>query len=92
MKIVEGYGKMRHCKCTKCGCSVYQYPEGGNFRALFPTNFHIEDGVNCRLPDEYLPKMHVNYENRHYDWYDDLPKFKCFPPQGKVDNQGNKVG
>ena len=87
----NGYGKLRHVFCSKCGCLVYQYPEGANFRALLPTNFHIEDGVVCKLPEKYMPKMHVNYENRHYDWCDSLPKFKVFPPGGKVDNQGNDI-
>ena len=67
---------------------VYQHPEGADFRAVLPTNFHIEDGVNCKLPKQYLPQIHVNYENRQYDAYDQLPKFKCFPPAGMMNNQG----
>jgi hypothetical protein len=91
LTTTNGYGKMRHTFCSKCGCMVYQYPEGADFRAVLPTNFHIEDGVSCKLPDKYLPKSHVNYENRQYDWHDTLPKFKCFPPEGRVDNQGNEI-
>ena len=88
----KGYGKMVHAFCSKCGTMVYQCPgEDVNFRAILPTNFHIEDGVNCKLPEKYLPKAHVNYENRQYDSCDKLPKFKCFPPTGMVDNQGNDI-
>ena len=91
LTVANGYGKVRHAFCSKCGCMLYEYPEGANFKGVPPTNFHIEDGVNCKLPEKYLPQMHVNYENRHYDWHDFLPKFKCFPPDGKVDNQGNDI-
>merc|ERR1711894_203457 len=87
----KGYGKMTHTFCAKCGVQVWQCPEGADFRAVLPTNFHIEDGVSCKLPVKYQPKIHVNYENRHYDFHDDLPKFKCFPPNGMVDNQGNEI-
>ena len=85
---VKGYGSLIHAFCAKCGVMVYQHPDGANFRAILPTNLHIEDGVNCQLPKKYLPTMHCNYENRQYDASDDLPKFKCFPPQGLMDNQG----
>ena len=91
LTTAKGYGTLRHTFCSKCSCMIYQCPEGANFRAILPTNFHIEDGVVCKLPEKYLPKFHVNYENRHYDWGDTLPKFKCFPPNGKVDNQGNHI-
>lgn len=91
LKLAKGYGKMRHKFCSKCGCIVYQYPKHANFRAIIPTNFHIEDDTDCRLPKEYIPKVHVNYENRHYDFHDDLPKFKGFPPHGRVDNSGYDI-
>ena len=88
----KGYGKMIHAFCSKCGTMIYQCPgEDAPFRAVLPTNFHIEDGVNCKLPEKYLPKIHVNYENRQYDSCDKLPKFKCFPPNGMLDNQGNEM-
>ena len=88
----NGYGKMIHAFCSKCGTMVYQCPgEDAPFRAILPTNFHIENGVNCKLPEKYLPKIHVNYENRQYDSCDKLPKFKCFPPNGVLDNQGNEL-
>ena len=99
VKITEGNellstvndGRIRHTFCSKCGVMVYQYLEGGDFRSILPTNFHIEDGVDCKLPEKYMPKTHFNYENRHYDWCDSLPKFKCLPPEGKIDNQGNDI-
>ena len=91
LRLAKGYGKIRHKFCSKCGCIVYQYPKHANFRAILPTNFHLEEGTDCRLPDEYLPKAHINYENRHYDRLDDLPKFKAFPPQGRVDNSGYDI-
>ena len=87
----KGYGTVRHAFCSKCGTMVYQHPEGADFRAILPTNFHIEDGVNCKLPEKYLPTMHANYENRQYDSCDQLPKFRCFPPNGMMDNQGNEL-
>ena len=87
----KGYGKLMHAFCSKCSCMLYEWPEGADFKAICPTNFHIEDGVSCKLPKKYLPEMHINYENRHYDWNDSLPKFKCFPPDGKVDHQGNDI-
>ena len=90
LTTAKGYGKMMHTFCSKCGCIVYQCLEGGNFRDVMPTTFHIEDGVNCKLPEKYLPQKHVNYENRHYDWHDPLPKFKTFPPN-MVDNMGNDI-
>jgi hypothetical protein len=85
------YGKMIHAFCSKCGVQVYQQPDGKDFHSIFPTNFHIEDEGNCRLPEKYLPKAHINYENRQYDWCDNLPKFKGFPPEPMVDNQGNEI-
>ena len=89
---IKGYGKVIHAFCSKCGTMIYQCPgEDAPFRAILPTNFHIENGVNCKLPEKYLPKIHVNYENRQYDSCDKLPKFKCFPPNGVLDNQGNEL-
>ena len=87
----KGYGKMIHAFCSKCGVMIYQYPDGNDFRAILPTNFHIEDGVNGKLPEKYLPTVHVNYENRQYDWSDKLPKFKAVPPCPMVDNLGNNI-
>ena len=91
LETTKGYGKMVHTFCAKCGCMIYEYPEGATFRAILPTNFHIEDGVCCKLPEKYMPKSHINYENRQYDWHDQLPKFKVFPPAGLVDNQGHDL-
>ena len=91
LQTTKGYGKMVHTFCAKCGCMIYEYKEGANFRAIPPTNFHIEDGACCKLPEKYMPKSHINYENRQYDWHDQLPKFKAFPPEGLVDNQGHDL-
>ena len=79
LTLYRGKGRMYYCFCEKCGCGVYQGPEGLPYRTVFPTNFHIEDGVNCALPDKHLPEFHVNYENRQMDWHDPLPKYKTFP-------------
>ena len=84
----KGPGSIVREFCSKCGVSLWQGPEGAPFRAIFPTNFHIEDGVVCKLTEKYLPKAHINYENRHYDWCDKLPKFKCFPDSPMMDNEG----
>ena len=73
-------GTLMHCTCKKCGGGIYYCPKGAPFRLVYPTNFHIADGKNCKLPDDYLPTAHLNYENRLMDWHDPLPKFKTFPP------------
>ena len=88
LRKVRGDGKMRHKFCSNCGVEIYQGPKGADFRGILPTNFHIEDGVSCLLPEKYKPECHVNYENRQYDWNDDLPKFKAHPPHGRLDNHG----
>eukprot|EP00295_Goniomonas_pacifica_P003641 CAMPEP_0175804926 /NCGR_PEP_ID=MMETSP0107_2-20121207/384_1 /TAXON_ID=195067 ORGANISM="Goniomonas pacifica, Strain CCMP1869" /NCGR_SAMPLE_ID=MMETSP0107_2 /ASSEMBLY_ACC=CAM_ASM_000203 /LENGTH=160 /DNA_ID=CAMNT_0017116315 /DNA_START=10 /DNA_END=492 /DNA_ORIENTATION=- len=85
-------GRNNRVFCSKCGCLLNQGPPGADFRAIPPTTFHISDGVNCKLPAEYQPKAHVNYENRTFDWNDDLPKFKTFPgPDGAMLNSDGSV-
>ena len=91
LRKAKGYGSVRHKFCSKCGCMIYQYPKHAKFRAILPTNFHIEDGTDCKLTDKYVPQIHANYENRHYDYQDELPKFKVFPPQGRLTNQGYDI-
>ena len=91
LRKFKGEGRMRHKFCSKCGVLVYQCPKKAPFRAILPTNFHIEDGVSCKLPEKYMPRAHINYENRQYDWKDPLPKFKEFPPHGRLDNNGYDI-
>jgi hypothetical protein len=74
-KIFEG--KIIFCQCKTCGVKVYQHPKSGAFKAVLPTNFHIEQGeVGCLLPDSMKPTSHVNYENRLLDCSDALPKVR----------------
>merc|ERR1712217_608891 len=86
------YGNMEFEFCGKCGCGICQTltPYRDYYRAVYPSTFHIEEtskslvdggspetGVpSSKLPDKYLPKFHNNYENRGFDWHDDLPKYK----------------
>ena len=82
LTLYRGNNRVHFCFCEKCGCCVYKthsFQAIPSFKGIFPTNFHIEDGINCTLPEEYLPKFHLNYENRLTDWYDPLPKYKTFP-------------
>merc|ERR1711920_704936 len=75
-------GEMEHAFCTKCGSGIYQTMRAhrDQFRVVFPTTFQIETGSNpvpsSRLPAQYMPKMHIHYENRLFDWHDELPKCK----------------
>lgn len=65
--------------CKTCGVNVYQHPKSSIYKAILPTNFHIEQGdFGCLLPDALKPTLHVNYENRLLDSSDDLPKYKAF--------------
>merc|ERR1712071_278324 len=78
-------------QCSSCSGGLYQYREGTLFCALLPTTSKIEQGEKgCLLPKEYLPKLHVNYENRMMDSADNLPKFLVKPGPGgvKVNNDG----
>ena len=47
--------------------------------------------MNNMKPKEYLPKVHVNYENRLMDWHDDLPKFESKPMGPKCHNDGTRI-
>lgn len=94
---------MTHAFCVECGCFIYQRPQGASFRALSRTTFHIEGkfegdpdanvcGTSCMLPPELLPKMHVNYENRVMNHYDDLPKYRTFGHRKvRLTNEGEVV-
>jgi hypothetical protein len=74
--------------CWHLRTGIYQCPEGAGFRALFPTSFHVEDGLSCKLPSAYLPRAHVNYENRQVDALDDLPKYRTWPSGDRLKNNG----
>ncbi|CAM9271069.1 unnamed protein product [Ectocarpus fasciculatus] len=95
LREAEGHGRMVHGNCSKCGTGVYQAPKDTGFRALFPATFQIqcgEEGKCCLLPSEYLPTVHVNYENRLFDWHDQLPKYKEHKSTGiRVNNEGEVI-
>ena len=68
-----------------------------DFLAVFPVNFRIETddptapcGKSCRLPEELMPKAHLNYENRLMDANDDLPKYTAFQSSPRLNNDGSK--
>jgi hypothetical protein len=80
-------GTLHFCFCSECGSLIYQNVTGLDLLSVTPVNFNIENedesvscGVNCKLPQELLPRCHFNYENRQWDVHDDLPKFKGVPP------------
>ena len=93
IKVFKGNGKLRFGKCTKCGCSVYQGPEGANFKAFYPRMFdgYISGstGKSNKLPADLQHKLHVNYENRLWDWNDGKPKFAAFPPNDPLNDDGS---
>lgn len=93
LSVGNGMGSMRHGFCKHCGSSVYQHPDGADFKATFPATYHIQDasGPGCKLPSEYLPQAHINYENRLMDSTDSLPKFKVWPSGERVENDGTPV-
>jgi len=90
VKITEGTVKtftkkgatgndVTYAYCGECSTEIYHGPKGAPFRAISPANFHIEDGKSCLLPDDLKPQVHLNYENRTFDVFDSLPKYKDFP-------------
>ena len=93
IKVFKGNGKLRFGKCTKCGCSIYQGPEGGPFKAFYPRYFEGyvsgSTGKENKLSAGVAPKNHINYENRLWDWNDDLPKFAAFGPNDPLNNDGS---
>lgn len=94
LQVAKGRGKMRHAFCTECGCHIYQHPEDGGFRALFPPTFHIEEKQRTMnngcllLPPEMMPEVHTNYESRLRNFEDDLPKFKEWSGSERLNNDG----
>ncbi len=83
--------------CKMCHGPVMQYQEGMGFRAVFPVSLNLRRGNAGpdhgadRIPDEWKPQLHLNYENRLFDWDDDLPKFKVFPPDNPLKSDGTPL-
>jgi len=73
--------------CGVCGTLIHQGPAGMDLRAVTPSAFHLEG----KLPDDYLPTVHWNYESRHWDHNDNLVKFKELWDSPKLDNQGQEI-
>ena len=84
-----GTGKLRTYKCKECGSGLCQGPEGMPFRAFYPRymNGYVEGKIN-KLPENLMYKAHINYENRMWDFNDDVPKFAAFPPKNPVNIDG----
>jgi hypothetical protein len=98
VKEWSGYhGSLRNGRATCCGSSLYQYPEGKGFHAVFPRMLTgYVKGKSSKLPADLMPTGHMNYENRTLDSHDDLPKFQDMPLEfggGGVmcDNAGNDL-
>lgn len=95
----SGSSAMRHTNCKSCGVGIYQQPEGKSFVATFPTTYQIEttsgeegSTPSSLLPEYLLPRLHANYENRHFDWHDALPKYQAFPGSGpQMTNEGQPI-
>lgn len=95
LRVGKGLGSLRHTYCADCGSCVTQQPEGGDFQAVFPHQFHIQkpdptaaSGLSLKMPKELMPQMHINYESRIFDCSDDLPKFEGFPGSKMLCNDG----
>jgi len=83
IKIVRGMRTLEHAICAACGGGLYQRPAAmTSLYAVFPTTFQIETDVpgsnvpSCLLPTYLQPQYHANYENRLFNHYDPLPKYK----------------
>lgn len=80
--------------CSACHGPVMQYQDGMGFRAVFPVTLHLRRGETGmdhgqdRMPDDWKPQLHLNYENRLFDWNDELPKFKVLPPEMPLQSDG----
>jgi hypothetical protein len=87
------WGDLDQYFCSTCGCLVYQCPSLVPVRSVMPINFHLQgdDGVTCLLPDKLKPKLHMNYENRMFDWGDDLPKYLNIPEASPLVNNDGSV-
>ena len=92
LKKFVGKGPLRFWKCTECGSPVYQEPDGMPIRGFYPRTFDgYVDGKCNKIPEDLKPKIHINYENRLWDFNDELPKFAAFPPDNMVQNDGTPV-
>lgn len=91
-------GKFHLVTCELCHGPVMQFQDGMGFRAVFPVSLDLRRGDAGsdhgadRVPDDWKPQLHLNYENRLFDWDDDLPKFKVFPPDGPLNSDGTALG
>lgn len=68
--------------CNKCFQPVFQAPAGAPFIGTFGPLYEHYDQKFPKVedcPEQIKPTMHLNYENRLYDFPDTLPKFKDFP-------------
>ena len=93
--VTRESGRMRFVTCASCHGPVMQHPADAPFRVVFPVNLDLargqagDDHGADRIPDELAPSMHLNYENRLFDWHDDLPKYKVFVPDDELDSGGH---
>ena len=89
IKKFSGNGALRVYKCWECGSQFCQGPENLPFRAFYPRFMDgYVDGKSNKLPENLCPKMHINYENRMWDYNDDVPKFAAFAPNNPLNNDG----
>ena len=95
-RTIAGMGSMEHVNCAVCGGGLYQRPADETFYAVFPTTFQIETVTNDDIPSSVLPNylqptVHVNYENRLFDFHDNLPKYKSNFGSRRVNNTGEII-
>jgi hypothetical protein len=91
---VKGNRMTQHF-CTSCGTGLWQNPQDASFRVVFPVNFRLgdPDSPSAVLPDDLLPTMHTNYENRLIDTTteDVLPKRRVFGSSELLHSDGTLV-
>jgi len=71
--------RLQVLSCGLCGGPIANCPVGVPFIGTFPTLYDQYRVKQPVLADRHKPAMHVNYENRLFDWHDSLPKFMDFP-------------
>ena len=98
-------GKSSNAPCFLSGDKLYVVDSGSDsfVAAVARDYFHLETeepnnlcGKSCELPDSLLPTAHYNYENRLYDFNDDLPKWMTFAmsqgnPGIRLTNDGKRI-